>query len=148
MSIWGDCSVAVMDSVLCFLHMVDTKQLLMYCREVQQFTDSKKYHYCTLSHEIEQQWPVWRKWIKFMQFKCWCHLCPASMSHPPLWPFCRVPIHGSYGIQKGGSDGADFGVSSGPICPQSIKTASAAWNCDQHHHHYCQWVAVLLSSLI
>ena len=55
MSIWGDCSVAVMDSVLCFLHVIDTKQLLMYCWEVQQFTGSKKCHYCTLSHEIEQQ---------------------------------------------------------------------------------------------
>ena len=55
MSVWGDCSVAVMDSVLCFLHMIDMKQLLIYCREVQQFTGSKKYHYCTLSCEIEQQ---------------------------------------------------------------------------------------------
>ena len=34
------------------------------------------------------------------------------------------------------------------MCPQSIKTASRAWNCDQHHHHYGPCAAVPPSSVI
>ena len=43
---WIRCSV---------LHVIDTKQLLMCCRKVQQFTGSKKYHCCTLSRETDRQ---------------------------------------------------------------------------------------------
>ena len=46
-------SFGVMDSAQCFLHAIDTKQLLMRCREVQQFTGSKKYRYCTLPRETD-----------------------------------------------------------------------------------------------
>ena len=61
-------------------------------------------------------------------------------------------IHGFYGIHYGvcikSSARADLGVICGHICTQSIKTASRAWNCDQHHHHYSPCVAVPVSSLI
>ena len=53
----------------------------MHCHKVQQFTGSKKCHYCILSRETDRQW---RKWIKFMQFKHWRWLHPASTTRPLL----------------------------------------------------------------
>ena len=44
---WVWCSV---------LHVIDMKQLLVHCCKVQQFTGSKKYHYCTFSRETDWQY--------------------------------------------------------------------------------------------
>ena len=37
------------------MYVIDTEQLLMRCREVQQFMGNRKYHYCTPSRKIDGQ---------------------------------------------------------------------------------------------
>ena len=61
--------VASMDCAVFLLHVhvIDTKQLSLYCDAVNsvklcQFRGSKKHHW---------------KWIKFVHFIYWCCFCPA-----------------------------------------------------------------------